>query len=415
MYEIIIERKKLTLAGIFLLLVLFWLMPSCTNQDKTSTNTYKKDLDFLQKHIRIIELSDSLHNSKLIVVPAWQGRVMTSTASGDKGNSYGWINYGLLESGKKDAHFNAFGGEERFWLGPEGGPFSLYFASGSTQKFQNWTVPPALDTDSFEVVEKTMSSVKLKKQFNLKNYFGTEFNIVIKRLVKLIPKSEAQSTLEMTLPPGLKYIAYESSNTLINNGQNTWTKDSGLLSIWMLSMFTPSPGITIFIPYKEGPDSILGPVVSTDYFGEIPTDRIKIEPGFVYFKADGKYRSKIGISPKRANPFLGSYDTVHHTLTILWVKRSETTGVYVNSKWGKQADPFNGDAVNSYNDGPTEDGTQLGPFYEMESSSPAEALNPGDSIIHTQRIFHFEGSEEELNDITEQVFGSSISKIKRIF
>ena len=44
---------------------------------------------------------------------------------------------------------------------------------------------------------------------------------------------------------------------------------------------------------------------------------------------------------------------------------------YVNSLWEIQDEPFRGDVVNSYNDGKLEDGTQLGPFYELESSSPA--------------------------------------------
>jgi hypothetical protein len=30
---------------------------------------------------------------------------------------------------------------------------------------------------------------------------------------------------------------------------------------------------------------------------------------------------------------------------------------YVNSKWGQQDDPYKGDVVNSYNDGPVEDGS----------------------------------------------------------
>jgi hypothetical protein len=415
MKTIIKKQKILKPSGIFAILLVSSLMLLSTKQTKTTMKTYLEDLNFLKKYVEIIELTDSDSNSKVVIVPSLQGRVMTSTASGNEGFSFGWINYKLLESGKKDKHFNAFGGEDRFWLGPEGGPNSLYFAPGMNQELKNWFVPPVLDTDSFETIKKTNSSVVFRKLFKLKNYSGTEFSVMVERIVKLISKAEIKSTFGMTIPVGLKYVAYESSNLLKNNGQKSWMKDSGLLSIWMLSMFSPSPGITVFIPYKEGADSLLGPVVSDDYFGKVPPERIKIEPGIVYFKVDGKYRSKIGISPKRATPFLGSYDTIHHTLTLLWVNLPVKPAVYVNSKWGNQLDPFNGDAINSYNDGPTEDGTQLGPFYEMESSSPAAALNPGDSITHTQRIFHFEGAEEDLNRITIQLFGVSISKIKRIF
>ena len=50
--------------------------------------------------------------------------------------------------------------------------------------------------------------------------------------------------------------------------------------------------------------------------------------------------------------------------------------------------PYSGDALNSYNDGPLEDGSQMGPFYELETSSPAAALKPGESITHSQITIH---------------------------
>ena len=49
----------------------------------------------------------------------------------------------------------------------------------------------------------------------------------------------------------------------------------------------------------------------------------------------------------------------------------ETDAAYLNQEWNLDGDPFIGDAVNAYNDGPLEDGSQMGPFYELESVSPA--------------------------------------------
>ena len=80
-----------------------------------------------------------------------------------------------------------------------------------------------------------------------------------------------------------------------------------------------------------------------------------------------------------------------------------------------QDDPFSGDAINSYNDGPLEDGTQMGPFYEIESSSPALALKPGESYAHIQRTYHFEGSEKELDVLAKKLLGVSIEEIKKQF
>lgn len=79
------------------------------------------DVAFLREHTPVIVLSDRTGSSKVALAPAWQGRVMTSTAAGDQGFSCGWINRELIASGKLLPHINVFGGEDRFWLGPEGG------------------------------------------------------------------------------------------------------------------------------------------------------------------------------------------------------------------------------------------------------------------------------------------------------
>ena len=78
---------------------------------------YGFNRDFLKKHTDIIELKNGA--SAITIAPAWQGRVMTSTSEGDKGFSFGWINRDLIANGKIAQHINAFGGEERLWLGPE--------------------------------------------------------------------------------------------------------------------------------------------------------------------------------------------------------------------------------------------------------------------------------------------------------
>ena len=68
---------------------------------------------------------------------------MTSTAGGDAGLSFGWINRELIASGKLLPHMNAFGGEDRFWMGPEGGQFSIFFAKGAKFEFADWFTPAA--------------------------------------------------------------------------------------------------------------------------------------------------------------------------------------------------------------------------------------------------------------------------------
>jgi len=86
---------------------------------------------------------------------------------------------------------------------------------------------------------------------------------------------------------------------------------------------------------------------------------------------------------------------------------------YVNSMWRKQEDPYNGDVENSYNDGPLGGGQkQMGPFYELESSSPALELAPNKSGSHIHRVFHLVGPESELDKIADATLGVKLEEIK---
>ena len=117
----------------------------CTGNNAYQMGTYGYDLAFLEKQgVEVIELKSEDGQSKVMVIPAWQGRVMTTTTGGNEGDSYGWINYKLIESGQVSPQFNPVGGEERFWLGPEGGRFSWYFKKGQEQVHANWVVPAVI-------------------------------------------------------------------------------------------------------------------------------------------------------------------------------------------------------------------------------------------------------------------------------
>jgi hypothetical protein len=386
---------------------------SNNKMEKSAVNSYSDDKAFLEKYTKLIELKSG--NSRVLLSGDLQGRVFTSSATGDAGLSFGWINYKHFLSGEVSKQFNPYGGEERLWLGPEGGPFSIYFEKGKEQDFESWRVPSEIDTTPYDVVNQSGESVSFKKDFELVNYSGTKLKIGIERRVKLLNERETKAALSTGIDESLDFVAYESENALINKGPSAWDEKSGVLSIWMLSMFNPSPVGVVFIPYKEGPESELGKIVTDDYFGKVPEERLIKKDGIIFFNIDGKYRSKIGISPERAMPYAGSYDSQKKVLTILWLSLPGQPAKYVNSVWGKQEEPLKGDAVNSYNDGPVSDGSIMGPFYEIESSSPAAFLAPGENIKHMQRIFHITGSEAKLSEITKEIFNLSIEEIKQAF
>jgi hypothetical protein len=385
-------------------------------KNDTIPGTYGYDVAFMKAHkMDFVELRDDAGKACLLISPALQGRVMTSSANGESGKSFGWINYKHISSGKVSEQFNPYGGEERFWLGPEGGPFSIYFPQGKEQSFENWIVPKEIDTVPFDIKSQATNAVSFAKDFELTNTLGTKMEIGVERTVKLLSKPDVEQVLATQLGDSLNFVAYESENTLTNRGQSAWNEKNGFLSIWLLCMFNPSEKGVVFVPYKQGAESEMDKVVTDDYFGKVPADRLIQKDGMLFFKVDGKFRSKIGISPQRALPFCGSYDPDNKVLTLLWCSLPEKPMKYVNSKWGKQDDPLRGDAINSYNDGPVADGSIMGPFYEIESSSPAALLPSGEKITHRQRIFHISGSEAQLSQLTQKLFGIQVTEVAQAF
>ena len=179
-------------------------------------------------------------------------------------------------------------------------------------------------------------------------------------------------------------------------------------------MYNPSDSAVTVIPYNEGSESDLGPVVKSDYFGEIPAERLIDEDGTLYFKTDGHSRGKLGMNALRTTGLAGNYDPISKRLTIVTYD-VHPNAVYLNQEWNPKSDPLVGDALNAYNDGPLEDGSIMGPFLELESSSPAAFLNPGESLTHNHNVFHFAGEEAYLSPIAEELLGVSLEKVKNVF
>jgi hypothetical protein len=371
------------------------------------------DVAFLKKYVDVIVLSDKSSSTQVAVIPAYQCRVMTSTAGGSNGLSYGWVNRDLISSGKTQPHINVYGGEDRFWIGPEGGQFSVFFKKGDAFDLDHWFTPAPIDTEPFELVSKGPDHVVCRKTIQLTNYSGTTFNLEVDREIRLLDSKSAQKHLGVTLKPDVKVVAYESVNSIKNTGAKAWTKQGGLLSIWILGMFNASSATTIAIPFVKGDEAKLGPVVNDTYFGKVPADRLVVKDGMIYFAADANYRSKIGIPPLRTKPVLGSYDAVNKVLTLVQFTFPKGAVDYVNSMWELQKKPFGGDVVNSYNDGPPKPGAaQLGRFYELETSSPALTLKPNASGTHISRTIHLEGPESELDAIARSALGVGLDEIK---
>jgi len=375
---------------LLIVVLCFGILAGCMEQQKKmGENTFGNDLEFLKKHTEVVVLSDATGAGQVAVLPKMQGRVMTSTAGGTDGLSFGWINRELVKSGEFVEHINVFGGEDRFWMGPEGGQFSIFFKNGVPFDLEHWFTPASIDTEPFELVSKSKNLAILKKDMQLENYSRTVFNLRVDREVKILGRDDAVELLEITPAKKVKMVAFESTNKVTNTGEKAWEKETGLISIWILGMFNPSPATTVVVPFKAGPEDKLGATVNDAYFGKVPADRLVVKDGVLFFSGDGQYRGKIGLSPQRAKPILGSYDAVNQVLTIVQYSKPRGAKNYVNSP--------------------------LGPFYELETSSPAAALKPGGTISHVHRTFHLQGSEADLDPIVRATLGVTIDEIKSAF
>lgn len=377
----------------------------------TMPTTFEDEAAFLKRFGDVL-LLESPEGGRILVSAKYQGRVMTSAVAAG-GQSLGWINHGFIESQKTGTQFDNYGGEDRFWLGPEGGQFGLYFPPGKPFAFSYWQTPAGFQEGEWKVVSKDGRSVGFQHSMQVSNNSGTKFDLDVERRVGLLSKAEVEKQLGLSsLPSGVKWVSFASENTIKNTGKQAWSEKGGLLSIWILAMFQPAADMHVLVPFqKDGK----GPIVNDTYFGKVPGERLRVDSqaGVLAFRCDGKYRSKIGLSPERAKNILGSYSASGKLLTIVQYDKPKVGGRYVNSLWETQKNPFEGDVVNSYNDGPTEPGKPaLGGFYEMETSSPGAALKPGAALSHAHRTFHFMGDEKELNAISEKVLGAPLSAFK---
>jgi hypothetical protein len=384
-------------------------MPTTTSQRVAAAGSFADDLAFLTQHTRITLLKSQDGRAQVAVAPEYQGRVMTSSAEGDSGQSFGYIHRAGIAVGKPTPHISVVGGEDRFWLGPEGGNFALYFAPGAPFDFAHWQVPEALDWGAWQVKSETASEVRFERALSLTNYHGTPLSLRVDRAVRLLQGAVIEQSLGCSVPPGVSGVAYESENHVTNTGENAWQRATGLVSIWILGMFRPAPRATVVIPFQRQAE---GPIVRSDYFGNIGPERLRVADAHIFFRADGKQRGKLGVPFVRAQKIAGSYDPDSRALTLVQYSRPDSMVDYVSSTWELQDDPYAGDVVNSYNDGPTPEGPPLGPFYEIESSSPALALASGASATHVHRTFHFTGEIAALDALARAALGVGLQEIE---
>src|SRR5262245_27874979 len=182
---------------------------ACGRAGNDSPSPFASDLAFLRQHTNVVVLADPSNEAQVAIAPAYQGRVMTSTTGGADAPSFGWIGRPAISSGRRQPHINVFGGEDRFWLGPEGGQYALYFKPGDPFDLEHWQVPEPIDWGAWDVQSQSATAVRVRKRMTIVNYAGTTLDIAVDRTIRLLTASDVSTLLGAAPASTVRVVAYE--------------------------------------------------------------------------------------------------------------------------------------------------------------------------------------------------------------
>ncbi len=384
---------------IITLIVIVVILFSCSTD--STRYSFSDDLKILETVDQLTILQNG--EAAIAVSGAYQGRVFTSTATGLNGPSIGWYKRNTIIAGNSANLMASIGGESRMWFGPEAGKYALFFDGGVEQIPENVITPTDLNQMKFEVTDQSNTYVLSEGNMRIPNANGFVFALKAKRLITLLNQEEIEASLEISLPEDLPTVAFSVATEIENTGLVQWTKDGGLIAIWDLACIPPSPNSWVIIPTSKPKESI------TPYFTAVKEGGIFYAENAILYNSDGGYLNKIGVVPSYCRNVFGSYSPERNQLHI--VKYSlDNDSIYVNSQWGN-SDPYNGDVINVFNGEVDLELDRNWPFYELETSSSAKELMPGEKMKHTQSIYHFVGSKAALNEIAKIVLGVSLNEL----
>lgn len=351
-----------------------------------SKDSYHSLLTIIKASTDVIELTSNKGQSRLIISPYHQGKVIASTHQGLNGGYNGWINISKLEEN------TGIGGEERLWLGPLGGQFSFYYQQIEPISDDNWEVPEPIDTESYQILETGEDFVRMHKTMQLTNFVGTSFNLEIDRTIKLLNKKNIQEHLNILIDDNANFVAFQTENSLTNKDTIAWKKETGLVGLWSAGMYQGTDDTVVIIPLKS--EAKLKDIYQ--YMGTLDSTKLQLKNNILLYKGDGKYRSKIGVPPQLAPDIYGCYSKSKNRLTIVQYKK-EKDSLYSNSFVSVQDEPYKGEAIPIYNNSAD--------FFELESNAPLKVLQPNETTSHWHRVYHFSHDNVALNKISLKLLG----------
>lgn len=384
---------------IVVLLSLIALFSCSREENKVSYSEVKR---LLAKHTDVIELEDKSGKGRILIAPEFQGRIITSTLGGKKGESLGWFNFEALQSNDL-LNGSELHAEERVWVGPLGGPLSFYYGQKKPLSEDNWSVPKTFNAEPYELTFEKEDFLVMTKELVLENYLGNTLFARLQRSIEIQSRDQVSIKFKMEVPKNVDMVAYHTQHTLTNLDTVAWRKETGLATLWSLSSFQGSEAGYVVIPIKKKSNQIW------NYLSDIELDRKVVTNDAVWYKTDGKYRNKLGVPSYLSTGIFGSYHPDENLLRIIEFNMEGDT-LYFHSDLSEEPQWGKGEAIAIYNHGPMDltKGSE-NTFYEMESMAGLRELLPGTSLLHAHKVYQFKGDEKELFTIAKTVLGVDLS------
>jgi hypothetical protein len=380
--------------------------------------SFADDLAFLAERADAVVLQAE-GCGPLLVSPRLSGRVMTSAF--DRAQpGFGLVNREAVLVGPVTRGFANYGGEDRLWLAPEGGPQALFFrgegvAQGACagQTPDNWSVPVAMDGGPRSITAQDGRSIAFADSLELVNVAGTKLACTTTRRIEALSRAGLSTLLGHELRPGLEALGFRSTNSLAWSG----APSQALVSLWVLGQFKPGERTWVHFPFRgdaSGPggkaDDAGAAAIKNDYFGVVPAERLRMfspsspqSSGLALFRADARLRSKIGLSRAGATGWIGAWDPDRGVLTLVNHSLPPVGAPVPDCDW-RVPNPraAQGDVASSYNDG-GEPG-----FFELESLSAALPAEDGARVEHVSTTIHLGGEREVLRDIARALLHAEL-------
>jgi hypothetical protein len=352
-----------------------------------------------------------------VAVSVTNGRVMTSAFS-DAEPGFGLVNRAAFESPARRSTsptdpWSNYGGEDRLWLSPEGGPHGLFFAPGAKQAPETWVVPWKMDGMEWRQADPAVAVVNslkfLPRRVDVEDASGSKASVTVYRAIEALSRPAIGQLLGIPLAPGVQVVGFRSTNRLIWGGD---APPDALVGLWTLGQFKPSDKTTVLFPFRGDAGTGADPTscLKRDYFGVVPDERLKLElppgpsaTGLARFTADSLLRSKIGLSRAGATGWIGAWDEDRGVLTLINHSLPPVGAPVPDCDW-RVPNPHaaQGDVATSYNNG----GEPA--FFELESLSAALPATAGASVEHVSTTIHLGGDREALRDIARAVLHAEL-------